>query len=138
MISRDEIAQLVEERLAGSEFFLVETKLSPAKIAVFIDHPKGVKLEDCVEISRYLQSKLDEELMTHELEVSSPGIDEPLRVSRQYTKNQGKEVAVLFKNGIKKEGRLEGSDEQGITMSGQQYSFAEIKECRTVFSFKGK
>ena len=53
---KDQIRQAVEEKLTGMETFLVDVKASPSKIAVFVDHPTGLKLEDCAEISRHLES----------------------------------------------------------------------------------
>ena len=77
MISKDDIRQLVEEKIAGTEYSLKEVKLSSSKIIVIVDRLGGINLSDCVDISRFVQSRLDEEtLSTHELEVTSPGINE--------------------------------------------------------------
>ena len=59
MTLHDEIARLTQEKIAGSPLFLVEVKVSPNKVTVYLDHPKGVGIEDCVAVSRHLQSAFD-------------------------------------------------------------------------------
>ena len=150
---KDQIKQFVEEKILETETFLVDVKASHSKIAVFVDHPKGLKLEDCAEISRYLESK--PELMaafeTHELEVSSPGMDEPLKVIKQYEKRIGQELSVLLKDGIRQNGTLKSVTENDILIvetkrfkgAGKNtfqtidhsISFADIKETKVVFNF---
>ena len=113
---KEQIINAIEEKLQGSEAFLVDVKTSPSKIAVFVDHPAGLKLEDCAEISRFLESKpeLTGIFETHELEVSSPGMDEPMKVLKQYEKRIGQEVSVLMKDGIRKNGTLKTVAENEI------------------------
>lgn len=150
---KDQIKQAVEEKIGGTETFLVDVRTSPSKIAVFIDHPDGLKLEDCAEISRHLESLpgLLPVFETHELEVSSPGMDEPLRVLKQYEKRKGQEVTVLLKSGIRKNGTLKLATENEIVIvetkhkkeNGkrilhtieQPISMDEIKETKVVFNF---
>jgi ribosome maturation factor RimP len=55
MALNDQIHSLVQEKIAGTENFLVEVKVSPSKVIVLIDHPQGIKIEDCVAVSRFLQ-----------------------------------------------------------------------------------
>ena len=88
MALNDQIHSLVQEKIAGTENFLVEVKVSPSKVIVLIDHPQGIKIEDCVAVSRFLQEKLDttDVFEKHELEVGSPGMEEPLKVLQQYIK----------------------------------------------------
>ena len=115
---KDQIKQAVEEKTQGTDTFLVDVKASYSKIAVFVDHPNGLKLEDCAEISRFLESK--PELLsifeTHELEVSSPGMDEPLKVLKQYEKRIGQEVSVLMKDGLRQDGTLKSATENEIVI----------------------
>lgn len=150
---KEEITNLVEQQIAGSENFLVEVKVSPGKIVVIIDHPHGVKIEDCVKINRFLQNHYDTTPVfeQHELEVGSPGMEEPLKVLRQYEKRMGREVSVLTFDGIKRTGTLMSADEHGVTInedisvkSGNKKEklkqlnnipFSNIKETRVIFSF---
>ena len=70
----------------------MEVAISPDdKIVVEIDHKEGVWIEDCVELSRYIESKLNREDEDYELEVGSAGIGQPFKVLQQYTNHIGKE-----------------------------------------------
>jgi ribosome maturation factor RimP len=151
---KEEIAQLVEEKIASTENYLVEVKVGAGKIAVIIDHPQGVKIEECVAINRYLHEKLDETsdiFEKHELEVGSPGMEEPLKILPQYKKRIGKQVSVLTFDGLKHTGVLIDADETGLEFDeellvGQgkkkeiqkkrnRILFKDIKETRAIFSF---
>jgi ribosome maturation factor RimP len=120
-------------------------KASPFKIAVFIDRPQGIKLTDCVELNRFLHSKLDDTNVfeTHELEVSSPGMDEPLRVKGQYLKRLGQNVSVLMKDGIRKDGLLKEVNDNSILITTKiknqtediSIPLEQIKETKLIFSF---
>ncbi len=150
---KDIIRQLVVEKIASSENYLVEVKVVPGKITVTIDHPIGVKIEDCVALNRYLHEKLDEEdvFVKYELEVGSPGMEEPLLILPQYKKRIGKRVSVLTFDGIKKTGTLLNADEESIEIDEEQIvrngkkkeiqktfnkiPLSQIKETRVIFSF---
>lgn len=104
--------QLVTELLSQEpEYFLVEVKLKPTNnIKVYIDGDKGISIEKCVYFNRRLYKKIEESGMfssrDFSLEVSSPGIDKPLKLHRQYLKNTGRSIEVTFNDGSKKEGKL--------------------------------
>jgi ribosome maturation factor RimP len=104
--------RFVTEVLASEpEYFLVEVKVKPTNnIKVYIDGDKGIPIEKCVYFNRQLYKKIDEAQMFPEgdfsLEVSSPGVDNPLKLYRQYLKNIGRNVEVMFNDGSKKEGKL--------------------------------
>ena len=75
MIEKKTVCQIVDEWLEGKDYFLVEVSISPDnKITVEIDHKEGVWIEDCVELSRYIESKLNRDDEDYELEVGSAGI----------------------------------------------------------------
>lgn len=149
---KDQIAKLTEEKISGSENFLVEVKTLPGKIVVFIDHPNGVKLEDCIALSRFLQQALEstEVFEKNELEVSSPGMDEPFKVMQQYLKRKGRQVSVITFDGMKRFGELVEVTETGIslderiekkingkketTVTHHQIPFSSIKETRLHYS----
>src|SRR4051812_42413447 len=113
---KDKVAQAVEEKISGSDIFLVEVKVSPARISVAIDKPAGITLTECTEVARYLREKLNDTdiFEKHELEVSSPGMEEPLKVLNQYRKRIGREVRVLMANGLVKQGILKLADDEGL------------------------
>ena len=114
------ITGLAEEILAeGSDCFLVDVRLKPVnKIQIFLDADAGVSLGACTQISRKLYPKIEEaglfESGNFELEVSSPGLDEPLKLPRQYQKNIGRAVEVVMKDGRKISGKLLACDESSI------------------------
>ena len=116
---RDQIKQLVESKIAGTDCFLVDVKVSPSRVLVFIDKPVGIKIEDCAEVSRFLlnDAGLDDVWELHELEVSSPGMDEPLKVLPQYQKRLGREVSVVTFDGLKHQGVLQAATEEGIELN---------------------
>jgi ribosome maturation factor RimP len=118
MADKNHIKALVEQQLQGTDLFLVDIKLSPNRLAVFIDKPSGVKLEECTSISRFLNQELEPTgfLETHELEVSSPGMDTPLMVPQQYKRRIGKELKVVDEHGRELKGILIDAGEEGIEL----------------------
>lgn len=118
MIEKNVVARIVDEWLDGKDYFLVDVTVSPDdKIVVEIDHAEGVWIDDCVDLSRYIESKLDREEEDYELEVGSAGIGQPFKVLKQYLIHVGKEVEVMDKNGKKWTGVLSDADEAGFTVT---------------------
>ncbi|WP_297329549.1 ribosome assembly cofactor RimP [uncultured Bacteroides sp.] len=121
MIEKKTVCQIVDEWLEGKDYFLVEVTISPGdKILVEIDHKEGVWIEDCVELSRYVESKLDREEEDYELEVGSAGIGQPFKVLQQYINHIDKEVEVLTKDGRKLSGVLKEVDEMHFVVAVQK------------------
>ena len=121
MIQKETVCQIVNEWLEGRDYFLVETTIDPDnKITVEIDHKDGVWIEDCVELSRYIESKLNREAEDFELEVGSAGIGQPFKVLQQYLIHVGEDVEVLTNDGRKLKGRLKEADEQHFTVTIQK------------------
>jgi len=120
------LTQKVEALIASDpELFLVEVKIKPTNnIKVFIDGNQGVSIERLVQYNRRLYKQLEEEAMypggDFSLEVSSPGLDEPLKLHRQYLKNIGRFVEVTDAEGTKIEGKLLSADELTITVEEQK------------------
>lgn len=113
MIREEIIRALVEEKIAGSENFLVSVKVGHGNhIRVFIDADKGITIDTCVAISRHIESNLDRDKEDFELEVSSYGITAPLILERQYHKNVGRNVKVVLRNGEVIKGLLKEAQEQ--------------------------
>ncbi|MFC2089383.1 ribosome assembly cofactor RimP, partial [Bacteroidota bacterium] len=108
---------LVEQRIEDTHLFLVNVKIGKASdVRVQLDSLKGVDIDECVEISRWLSSELDLIEENYSLEVSSPGIGEPFKVMQQYEKNVGREVEVLLKEGEKKKGILTQVNDASVTL----------------------
>ena len=117
MIEKKTVCQIVEEWLEGKDYFLVEVTVSPDdKIVVEIDHAEGVWIEDCVELSRFIESKLNREEEDYELEVGSAGIGQPFKVLQQYYIHIGQEVEVVTRDGRKLAGILKDADEEKFTV----------------------
>ena len=93
------------------QYFLVDLKIKPTNnIKLFLDGDQGITIEKCISINRALYKQLEESGLfpndDFSLEVSSPGLDEPLKLHRQYQKNKGRLVEILLKDGRKIEGKL--------------------------------
>ncbi|MBL7746128.1 MAG: ribosome maturation factor [Chitinophagaceae bacterium] len=129
-MSNDTQIQMLEKKVealisAEPELFLVEVKIKPTNnIKVFIDGNQGVSIEKLVQYNRRLYKQLEEENIypngDFSLEVSSPGLDEPLKLHRQYLKNIGRYVEVTDLEGGKKEGKLLSVDEKAIVVEEQK------------------
>lgn len=107
-----EIEKMLDTVLAEEPaYFPVSIKIKPTNnIKVFIDGDNGITIEKCVRFNRALYKLIEERGMfpagDFSLEVSSPGIDEPLKLYRQYARNIGREVEVCFTDGTTREGKL--------------------------------
>ena len=155
MISKNVVEGIVNEWLEDKEYFLVDVTVSPDdKIVVEIDHAEGVWSDDCVELSRFIESKLDREEEDFELEVGSAGIGQPFKGLQQYLIHIGKEVEVLTKEGKKLEGVLKEADADLFVVTVQKkvkpegakrpvwvdedltFTYDEIKYTKYLISFK--
>src|SRR5665213_3445944 len=100
MMSASHIREIAEKKVTENKSFLVDVTVSASnKIKVTIDNFEGLAIDECVNMSRWIESQLDRDTEDFELEVSSPGLDQPFKVIRQYQKNIGKEVDVKFIDG---------------------------------------
>lgn len=120
MIEKSIVKQLVEEWLQDKDYFLVDIAISADdKIVVEIDHAEGVWIEDCVELSRFIENRLSRDEVDYELEVGSAGIGQPFKVHQQYVNHLGQEVEVLITNGNKIRGVLKEVNDDNFTVSTQ-------------------
>ena len=155
MIDKNVVSGIVNEWLEDKEYFLVDVSVSPDdKIVVEIDHAEGVWIDDCVELSRFIESKLDREEEDYELEVGSAGIGQPFKVLQQYLIHIGKEVEVLTREGKKLEGVLKDANEENMTLTIQKkvktevakrpklveedltFTYSDVKYTKYLISFK--
>ena len=117
MIQRELIINLVQEKLQDTDCFLVDVIVSKDNnIVVEIDSDSAINIDFCVELSRFLESKLDRDTEDFELEVGSAGLTSPFKVLRQYKKNIGNEVEVLTSDGRKIKGILSAADENSFSV----------------------
>ncbi len=99
MTIQEQIAIFVAESLEGTDCFLIDFKLKPTNnYKIYIDSDTGFTLEKAVSINRKIRKKVDEAGLYPEgdysLEVSSPGVDSPLKLHRQYLKNIGRKLEI--------------------------------------------
>lgn len=148
MINKDLIEKLVNEKLAETDSFLVNLSVSPDnKITVHIDNDAGLPISECVNLSRHIEAHLNRDEEDYELQVSSPGLDNPLRMFRQYRKNIGRPVEVLLADGKKIEGKLMAATEDAIEVLPRnshpkrpaeniKINTQQIKQTKLVITFK--
>ena len=153
MITPDKIILLTEAVLSGDQF-IVGIEVSPANvIMVTLDSETGITIDDCIKISRHIENNLDREEEDFELQVSSSGLGQPLKVFRQYLKNIGKEVEVVNKNGEKRKGilksvfdggfeleyevkeKVDGQKRKQIVTYSHKFTFDEIKAVKNIIKF---
>lgn len=155
MIQESTIRTLIDETIEGTEIFLVDLKISAGnKISVQVDAIGGLPITDCIKVSRGIEHNLDREVEDFSLDVSSPGLDKPLKVFRQYEKNIGRSIKItMIDEGVfdakiisVDEPKIELETEEVITKSdalehvkkGDKVvlSQADIKEAKINISFK--
>jgi len=122
--------QAIEQKMksllvAHPGHFLVEIRIKPTNnIKVFIEADEGVNLSNLIEYNRKLYRQIEESGLypdgNFSLEVSSPGLDEPLKMNRQYKKNIGRYVEVILQDATKKEGKLIETTEDGIVIEWEE------------------
>jgi ribosome maturation factor RimP len=126
---------------AEPEIFLVEVKIKPTNnIKVFIDGDQGISIEKLVQYNRRLYKEIEEGALfpnnDFALEVSSPGLDEPLKLFRQYVKNIGRFVEITETDGSKKEGKLISATEQTIVVEEQRGKGKKIEIVQYTIPFE--
>ncbi|MBV8254754.1 MAG: ribosome maturation factor [Chitinophaga sp.] len=145
------IRELAEGLLANDpDNFLVEIRIKPTNnVKLFLDGDKGVPVDKLVSFNRALYPLLEEAAIFPDndfsLEVSSPGLEEPLKLHRQYLKNIGRKVEVTLLDGSSKEGTLQTVTEEGITIEevfgkkkekkSTDIKFVEIKHTKVCIVF---
>ena len=155
MINKETVKALVEEWLQNGDYFLVDIMfVADDRIVIEIDHADGVWIEDCAELSRFLQEKLGDELGDYELEVGSAGIGQPFKVEQQYINHIGDEIEVLSADGkkiqgvlkevngrefvltVKEKQTLEGKKRPVMVEVDKSFSMDGIKHAKYVLAFK--
>jgi len=118
LISHSIVEKIINEKLSDSNIFLVELKVSPSnQIIVFIDTKESIGIQECIELSKFMEVSLDSEKNDFELQVSSPGMDLPFKVIQQYHKNLNREVKVYTEDGRKHQGFLTEVNEEQLTIT---------------------
>ena len=155
MIEKESITKIAEAYLEHSDNYLVDISIASGNmIAIEIDNNNNVNIDDCVALSKYIESQLDRETEDFELTVSSTGLTSPFKTIRQYKKYEGQTVEVLSKNGQKLIGVLKSSDDEGfiivitkkVKLEGAKrkteveedirFAYNEVKHTKYVIQFK--
>lgn len=155
MIEKSKVEGIVDEWLEGKEYFLTDLSVSDDdRIVVEIDHKDGVWIDDCVELSKFIEDRLDRNDEDYELEVGSAGIGQPFKVRRQYENHVDDAVEVKTTGKEKLKGTLKAVNPEGITITvkvkfkpegakrakmideDRDIAFADIATCQAVIDFK--
>ena len=113
MINAKKIQILAEEFLEGTSAFLVDVKVASGNvIRISLENDDRTSITDCVELSRHIEGSFDREEEDFSLDVGSPGLDQPLKVLRQYLKIIGTQIAVNPIEGKKMQGELVSVEEE--------------------------
>jgi ribosome maturation factor RimP len=119
---QERLENMVTTMLEGNgDYFLVDLRIRPGNnIKVILDADSGVTIDKCVDYNRKLYKQIEASGLFPDgdfaLEVSSAGIDEPLKLDRQYKKNIGRHVEIILKDGTRKEGKLTEANEAGLVI----------------------
>ena len=155
MIKKETVKTLVNEWLQDKDYFLVDVEVTPDdRIVVEIDHKDGVWIEDCAELSRFIEDHLNRDEEDYELEVGSAGIGQPFKVVQQYVNCIGEEVKVLQKDGkkvsgilksvdvpafvvtVKEKKKLEGQKRPQLVETDKTFDMNDVKYTKYIINFK--
>lgn len=155
MITTGQIESLILDKLESDGVFIVELTVSPSnRISVTLDSEHGIPVSYCVDISRMIEHNLDRDKEDFALEVSTAGLDQPLKLVRQFKKNIGRDVDVVTAEGKNITGKLTEISENGFTVETQEkvktegkkkkelkitphiFNFEDVKSVKVVVSFK--
>lgn len=136
------IKELVENIIAESEdVFVVSISINPVNnIKIFVDADNGINIDKCVRITRAMNKIFEEDAWypdgNFSLEVSSPGVDEPLLLPRQYKKNVGRTVEVVLLDGSILLGKMTDANEVGILLEYKEGKNKKAVQINKVLSFE--
>lgn len=155
MIEKEFIKNIVDTALTDTSMFLVDVSINPGNVIIVeVDDDEGVSIDDCVKLSKTIESNLDREAEDFELEVGSAGLTSPLKIPRQYKKYEGSEVEVLLTKGLKLKGTLASSDDEGFVFVTEKmvkpegakrkvavqeehrFSYSDVKYTKYIISLK--
>lgn len=148
MIKKERIVELANQAIADLDVYIAEVLVkSDSRIYVFLDSDNSVHVENCIVVSKFIESKLDRDAEDFELNVSSYGANQPLIFPRQYVKNVGRSIDIVKNDETELIGVIKAADEIGVMLivapkkkkdlpQEVKVEYSEIKEARIVISFK--
>ena len=133
-MKKSDIIDALESEIVARGLYIIDVTVSKDNdVEVTMESEEGkVELEDCVEISRFFETKFDRETEDYSLTVTSAGLDQPFKVLKQYIKSIGKKVEVQLKGGKKMVAVLEAADEESITLKYSQKETVEGKKKKEI------
>ena len=147
MLDKNEIEEIVNKSITGTDKFLVDISVSSTNVVeVFVDGDNGISIQECVKISRLIESSFDRDVEDYELRVSSPGLNKPFKMIRQYKKYVNREIEVVNNDDKKVKGVLKSVSENGFELEQkkgkkrkesvlEEYLFDDIKEAKPLIGF---
>lgn len=152
---KDFVEKAALESLKDESYFIVDVLVkgltSKSKILVLLDSDNGVNIDECADLSRAIGMKMELEEVFDDpfvLEVSSPGLDHPLKFKRQYQKNVGRELKLVMLDGTIEKGKLIEVGETSIKFEKEikekkktatelvEIAFDSIDKANVLVSFK--
>jgi ribosome maturation factor RimP len=138
----DAVRRLVEPLLAARGLELFDVELRSGILRISVDKDTGLDLDAISEASEVISDALDNEDPIpgkYTLEVSSPGLERPLRTPAHFRRFVGTTVSIRTQPEVEGErriqGTLEAADDDGITVAGRRLTYSEIERARTVFEW---
>lgn len=142
MSQEQELRHLVEPLLAAQDLELVDLELKSKLVRVTVDRSGGIDLDTISDVTRLISSLLDAHdplPSSYALEVSSPGLERPLRTPEHFRRFQGSTVSVKTRPDVEGDRRVEGVltdvDDTGFTVAGRRLSFGDVEKARTTFEW---
>jgi ribosome maturation factor RimP len=138
MILKENIENWARQALLNESQFLVDvvvsSKQGPQKVTVILDGDQGITIDDCATVSRKLQGVLEEQGDVGDnftLEVTTPGVDHPLKMKRQYVKNVGRQLKVQLTDKMVEQGKLTAVDEATLVLEREEKN-GKVKEVKKI------
>jgi ribosome maturation factor RimP len=138
------VHDLVEPLVSGSGLELVDVEHGPGLLKITLDREGGIDLDTITEASERISDVLDAHDPVpgrYTLEVTSPGLERPLRDPKHYQRFVGTPIVIRTQPGVEGERRvqdiLESADDDGIAIAGRRLAYADIERARTVFEWGG-
>jgi ribosome maturation factor RimP len=143
------VAELIEQAVTGLGYEFVDLETSPRGrlLRVFIDTDKGIMVDDCVTVSNHLTRLFMVENVDYDrLEVSSPGLDRPLRKTADFVRFTGQEAQLRLRVPVGNQrnftGRLAGVADDRLTLEikgeAHEFELSQIERARLVPDFERK
>jgi ribosome maturation factor RimP len=150
MIEKNNIVGLADEFLQNTDKYVVDLQVKPGNIiAVTIDGDTPVTIVDCIQLSKFIESKLDREIEDFDLKISSFGAEKPFKMIRQYRKNIGRDVEIIMEDDTIVKGKLldivdekikikpAGKKKKNETLIEELWiDLAQVKQTKCTLSFK--